>query len=213
MLTLWGRATSSNVQIVAWAIAELGLQAERIDCGHTYGGLDTPAFLGLNPNRLIPVLRDGDVVVWESAAILRYLGAAYGDEAFWPSEPAKRARLDMWAEWVKTTFAAAFTVPVFWSLVRTRAADRDLAAFASAVETLKGAVRILDQRLADGGPYLGGEALSFADIMAGHTLYRYFTVPLDRIAAPALDAYYARLKQRPPYAEHVMVSYEPLRAE
>ena len=105
MLTIYGRATSSNVQLVMWAIAELDLPYERLDYGHIHGGNDTPEFRAMNPRGLVPVLKDGDLIVWESTAILRYLAAAYGGGgAFWPADPALRARIDMWAEWGKTNF-------------------------------------------------------------------------------------------------------------
>ena len=78
MLTVYGRATSSNVQLVMWALAELGLAHERLDFGHVYGGTDTPEFRAMNPNGLVTVLRDGATVIWESMAILRYLGARFG---------------------------------------------------------------------------------------------------------------------------------------
>lgn len=96
MITVYGRATSSNVQLVMWGLAELGLACERLDYGHVHGGLDTPAFRALSPHGLVPVIRDGDLVIWESAAILRYLAGRYGSAPFWPAEPAARARIDMW---------------------------------------------------------------------------------------------------------------------
>ena len=212
MLTGYGRATSSNVQIVMWAIAELGLDAERHDIGHSYGGNDTAEYLAMNPNGKVPVLKDGDLVMWESAAILRYLAARYGAPPFWPDDPARRAKLDMWAEWIKTEFAPTFNMGVFWPKVRVAAADRDEAAVAAAVEKVKPLARMLDARIGD-GPWMEGDWLTFADIAVGHQLYRYYTVPFDRAETPALDAYYKRLTERPAYAEHVMVSYEPLRAE
>src|SRR6056297_3382256 len=126
MLTIYGRATSSNVQAVMWGAAELGLSPERLDYGHVHGGTDTPEFRAMSPHGLVPVLKDGDIVVWESCAILRYLAAAYGDGgAFWPADPAARAPVDMWAEWGKVSFASAFVVPIFWARVRTAAARRD----------------------------------------------------------------------------------------
>ena len=132
MLTVFGRATSSNVQLVMWTVAELGLRFERLDYGHVHGGLDTPEYDAMNPHRHVPTLRDGDLVVWESCAILRYLAAQYGDGgAFWPSDPMARATVDMWAEWGKNELAQAFTVPIFWSRVRTAAALRDQAALDS----------------------------------------------------------------------------------
>ena len=131
MITVHGRATSSNVQIVMWAIGELGLEHERRDVGHVYGGTDTPEYRAMNPNGLVPTIQDGDMVMWESSAILRYLAAQYGDGVFWPDDPTVRGPLDMWAEWMKTAFVPAFNLGVFWPLVRTPKADRDEAAIAA----------------------------------------------------------------------------------
>ena len=69
---------------------------------------------------------------------------------------------------------------------------------------------ILEAKLGD-GPYVMGPDFTLADIVIGHVLYRYFTIEIPRIDRPGLAAYYARLTERPAYAEHVMVSYEPLR--
>ena len=212
MITIWGRATSSNVQTAMWALAELGLEHERIDWGGAFGGNDDSAYREMNPNGLIPVMKDGDTVLWESPVILRYLASKYGDEAFCPSDPAKRARMDMWAEWVKTSVSPELIYKIFWQLVRTRAEDRSQTIVGSGVAALKTLMPRLDARLAT-DPFLGGDQLCFADIMAGHVLYRYYTVPFERCETPNIDAYYARLRDRPAYREHVMVSYESLRAE
>ncbi len=212
MLKIWGRNTSSNLQIAMWAVGELGLEHERIDWGGKFGGNDDPEYRAMNPNGLIPTVKDGDLVVWESGAILRYLAARYGDEAFWPTDPAERAPLDMWAEWMKTTFMPPLTHGVFWQLVRTPKAERNAALIADGEAKLKTLSGILDKRLGS-GPYLHGEKVCFADIMIGHALYRYFTLEFDRADAPNLKAYYDRLQERPAYREHVMVSYESLRVE
>src|SRR5688500_16549546 len=125
MIKVWGRATSVNVQAVMWALAELGIACERIDVGGAFGGLDTPEFRAMNPNGRIPVLRDGDAFLWESAAIVRYLGAQYGSASFWPADPLSRAKLDKWAEWMKTSFGPELLTGVFWPLVGTRPEQRD----------------------------------------------------------------------------------------
>lgn len=92
MLKIWGRKTSSNVQALMWCIGELGLAYERYDVGHVYGGNDTAEFLVINPNGLVPVLRDGEgPAMFETPAILRYLAERYGDGAFWPRDLAQRA--------------------------------------------------------------------------------------------------------------------------
>lgn len=210
MITVYGRATSSNVQIVMWAIAELGLEAERLDYGGAFGMVSDPAYLAMNPNGLIPTIRDGDLVLWESGAILRYLAARYGDARFWPADPAARAPLDMWAEWAKTTFGPAL-FPVFLQLVRTPPSKRDAGALARAAEALKPVALRLDARLG-AGPFLAGADFTFADVAAGTLLYRYFTMEFERAEAPALRAYYDRLAARPAYATHAMVSFAPLMA-
>ena len=62
MLKVWGRATSSNVQKVMWTAAELGLKVERLDVGGTFGGNDTPEYLAMNPNGLVPTVEhEGEV--------------------------------------------------------------------------------------------------------------------------------------------------------
>jgi glutathione S-transferase len=204
MLTVHGRASSLNVQVVMWTIAELGLEAERIDVGFGFGGNDTAEFLAMNPNGLVPVLEDADVTMYESAAIMRYLSARHGRAPFWPEDPVARAPVDMWAEWAKTTFQPSFLRPVFFPALTGQPIDPK--SRAGCEKNLD----ILEARLA-AGPWLLGGAFTAADIEAGVALYRYFTVPLDRKERPALAAYYDRLVARPAYAEHVMIDYAFLR--
>lgn len=213
MLTVYGRATSSNVQLVMWAVGELGLAHERLDYGHAHGGTDTPEFRAMNPRGLVPVLRDGDLVIWESCAILRYLAAAYGDGgAFWPADPAVRARIDMWAEWGKNELAQAFTVPIFWLRVRTAAKDRDEAALTAAIARFETHLDLLEEQL-DGHEFVTGDSLTTADIVVGHLLYRWFDIDIPRRPRTNIGAYYRRLAERPAYRQHVMVDYSVLRVQ
>ena len=212
MLTVYGRKTSSNVQLVMWAIGELGLEHERLDYGHVYGGLDTPEFGAMNPHRRVPVLRDGDLVIWESCAILRYLAARYGDGGdFWPADPARRAPVDMWAEYGKTTMGNAFSLPIFWPMVRMTAAERDEAALARAITQYETLLDPVENQLRD-RTWLLGDTFTAADIVVGHLFYRWFDLDIPRRPRPAVEAYYARLTERPAFREHVMVDYAPLRA-
>lgn len=211
MLTVWGRRTSSNVQALLWCIGELGLPYRRHDIGHRYGGTDSAAFGALNPNRTIPVLQDGaDPPLWETGCILRYLAGRYGGGAFWPEELLARTEVDRWAEWAKINVAMAFTVPVFWQVVRTAGDERDPAALRRALDSLERKLAIAEERL-HAAPFLVGTHFTLADIQFGHVLYRYFDIPIERAALPALAGYYRRLTERPAFREHVMVSYEELR--
>lgn len=211
-LTVYGRASSSNVQLVMWAAAELGLSPERLDYGFTYASLDTPEFRALNPFGKIPVLQDGDgPPIFESMAIARYLASAYGDGgAFWPADPAKRAQVDKWADWAKTTIAFGFTGPIFWKVWRTAPADQDLDQIARSVSDYTHHLRQLDAQL-QAHDYICGDDLTLADIAAGHVLYRYHAIDIARPELPSLRAYYDRLCAREAYQTHVMVSFDELR--
>lgn len=210
MITVYGRATSSNVQAVMWGIAELGLEFERLDYGHVYGGLDRPEFIALSPHARVPVIRDGDVVVWESCAILRYLASRYGDAPFWPKDVVERSNVDMWAEWGKTSVCTEFTVPIFWPRVRTAADDRDVQAMEMAIVLFEEKLEILEGQLCQ-HDYAVSQNFTLADIVIGHILYRWFDIDITRKSRPLIEAYYERLKSRPAFRERVMISYEPLR--
>ncbi len=210
MLRVLGRATSSNVQAVIWGLEELGLEYKRLDFGENFGGLDTSEFLALNPHGKIPVMQMGDEALFETSAILRYLANVHGDDGFWPSEPLKRAEVDMWAEWAKHDVAEGFTGPVFWQVVRTPRERWNVQAIRKAVDKLEYHLAIAETQLQQHA-YLCGDVLNLADIMLGHVLYRYFDIEIERREFPALRAYYERLTKRPAYRKAVMISYEVLR--
>jgi glutathione S-transferase len=195
-----------------WCIGELGLPYERFDFGHRYGGTDTPAFLAMNPNGTVPVLRDGmGEPIWETGAILRYLAARYGSAPFWPSDGVARAKIDQWAEWAKINITLGFTAPIFWKVVRTAPADQDPVAISQAVAKFDKLLDIAESQLSHAA-FLAGEDLTLADIQFGHVLFRYFDIPITRQHRPTLRRYYDALATRPAFREHVMVSYEELRA-
>ena len=203
MIRIWGRTSSINVQKVMWTVAELGLPHERIDAGGAFGGLDGPDYAAMNPNRLIPVIRDGDTCVWESNSIVRYLAARYGQGSLWPEEPAHRSEADRWMDWQLTIVQPAI-FPVFHGLVRTPAEKRDMAAIEAGAQRLVAAMRILDAHLA-GRAFVAGDALTMGDIPAGCACWRYANLAIERPDLPNILAYRARLEARPGYRAHVML--------
>jgi len=86
MLTIWGRPTAFNAQKVVWAAEEVGIPYERIDAGTKWGVVDTPEYRRLNPNGLVPVIQNGDYVLWESNTIVRYLSGKYGRNDLYPAD-------------------------------------------------------------------------------------------------------------------------------
>ena len=134
-MRLWGRKTSVNVQKVLWALEELGLDYERLDAGGAFGGLDTSDYVAMNPMRKVPTLQDGDLVIWESNAVVRYLAQAYGDGALAGNHPADIGRADMWMEWFQNNAYADF-IALFYQLVRLPRSQRDPARRDAAIAAL-----------------------------------------------------------------------------
>ena len=98
-MKLLGRLASINVRKVLWAAAQLGLELDREDWGPGFRSPKEPEYLALNPNGLIPVLIDGDFVLWESNTICRYLASKHAATALLPTEPQARARVEQWMDW------------------------------------------------------------------------------------------------------------------
>lgn len=211
MLTIWGRASSSNVQVVMWCIAEFGLKVERRDAGFSYGVVNTEDYLSMNPNGTIPTLvtEDGQPL-FESAAIVRYLANCHAPEEMWPTDMRARATIDQWAEWAKINVAIRFSPPIFQKLVRTPAAKRDHKAIGEAIAALDQSLDIAETQLTK-SRYLAGDTFTVADIVFGYSLFRYFDIDIIRPDRPALKKYYDDLTMRPAYADHVMVSYDELK--
>ncbi len=209
MLTVYGRRSSFNLQKVAWLLGELDCSHEHIELGGSFGGLDTPEFRNMNPHGKVPVIRDGEHVVWESHAILRYLASTYGGEAFWSSESGLRSKVDQWMDWTQTTLQPDFLSGVFWGFYRTPVEKRDATAIARSVARCADHFKIIEAEMSD-RPYLLGDQLSLADITVGTHLFRYFELDIDRPALPQVGAFYERLKQRRAFRHGVMVPFEEL---
>src|ERR1700721_4661849 len=100
MLRVLGRGTSGNVHKVIWLLEELGQPYAREDYGRQFNNTQTEAYLALNPTGKVPTLVDGDVSIWESNTILRYLcSKSGGGTALYPTDPAARTQVERWMDW------------------------------------------------------------------------------------------------------------------
>ncbi|TBU88487.1 glutathione S-transferase [Phytopseudomonas dryadis] len=202
MLKIWGRKNSTNVRKALWAAEEVGVPYTRLEAGGAFGVVDQPDFLARNPNGLVPVLEDGDLLLWESNSIVRYLAAAYGGESLYLAEPAARAPGDKWMDWTTSTFAGPFR-DLFWGVLRTPPEQRDAALIDAARQRCSALLRLPEQALAE-RPYLSGDTFAMGDIPLGCFIYAWFEMPIERPQLPHLQAWYARLRERPAYRQAVM---------
>ncbi len=159
-LTLVSFDLCPYVQRAAIALAEKGAPFRRIDIDLTR----KPAwFLALSPLGKVPLLKVGEEVLFESAAILEYI-----DETLplplHPAEPLAKARHRGWME------LGASILGDLWVLETTP----DQPAFAAAVEAIKGKFARIDRELG-AGPFFAGDRFSMVDAVFA-PVFRYFDV-------------------------------------
>ena len=162
---LYGNKMSSNSRRVEVAIAHLGIPVEtiRLDFGDTVARTKLSS---LNPNNKIPVLVEGDLVLWESNAINAYLCASTPGQTLLPSDPGKRAEVERWLYWTTAHFAAAAGGLNFENMVKKLmpkplAADPKLVASHTAV--FHQFANVVDAHHSK-HEWLANDALSLADI-------------------------------------------------
>lgn len=205
MLKIWGRKNSSNVRKALWCAEELGLAYESIDAGGAFGVVDTSEYRAKNPNGRVPMIEDDGFVLWESNTIVRYLAARHASGSAWyPTDARARANAEKWMDWTTSTLADPFR-PVFWGVLRTPAEQQDWVAINAAIKVCDGLLAMADQALSE-QPYLSGDEIGMGDIPLGSFIYGWFEMPIERAALPHLQAWYARLQQRPAYRKAVMTA-------
>ena len=202
MLKIWGRKSSSNVQKVLWCCAELGLAYEREDVGGEFGRNDSPEYRALNPNGVVPTIRDGDLVLWESNVIVRYLSAKYGLGKLCPAGLEARADCERWMDWQQTTLQGPMGI-LFRTYIRKPGETFPAKEIEGAAKRAGDAWGILDRQLA-GKDYVTGATLTMADIVLGNAIHRWFSCPIERPALANLRAWYDRLGERPDYRTHIL---------
>lgn len=198
-MRILGKTSSINVRKVLWTCAELDIAFEREDWGSGFRSTQEPTFLALNPNAMVPVLVDGDVVLWESNTICRYLATRYGDggnDRLLPREAPLRAKVEQWMDWQATELNNAWRY-AFMGLVRGSDTHSDAGLIAASVAGWNRHMGIVERQLEKTGAYVAGSTFTLADVVLGLSANRWRMTPMERPAMPAIDAWMQRLEQRP----------------
>jgi glutathione S-transferase len=201
MIEVLGRSASINVRKVLWTCAELDMEYRQEEWGAGDLSLRDPAFLRLNPNGLVPVLRDGDFVLWESNTICRYLAARAGRDDLLPAQPGPRARVEQWMDWQATELNNAWRY-VFMARVRKSPAHTDADAVDASVRDWNRHMTTLDAALERSGAFVTGAAFTLADVVLGLSTHRWYMTPMERPALKSVAAYYDRLGERAGFRAH-----------
>ena len=195
MLRICGYEASINVRKVLWACAELGLEYEREDWGGSFRPTSSPAFLALNPVGQVPVINDGGTIIWESNTIIRYLAASRGRDDLLPTNPAERAKIEMWMDWQASDFNNSWRY-AFQALVRKNSAYQDAAAIERSISDFNHQVRVADAELSRSGGFIAGPRFSLADIAIGLSIHRWYAVPAAKPSLVHVQRYYDQLCER-----------------
>ncbi|HTR62909.1 MAG TPA: glutathione S-transferase family protein, partial [Candidatus Binataceae bacterium] len=156
-----------NPQKVRFAINELGIECETVPVDLIQAEQRKPEFLALNPFGRVPVLVDGDLVLWESHAILAYLGDKTG--RLWPTSVAGRADALRWMFFLTSAIGPAATEVAFNRIaVKLRGGTPDEAAIERGEKGLVAPLQVIEQRLGANKWMLGAD-FSLVDCDYGPT--------------------------------------------
>jgi glutathione S-transferase len=189
-----GRKTSGNVQKVLFLLEELGVDYVREDYGRQFGNTGDAAYLSLNPNGKVPTVIDGELAIWESNTILRYVAAKTGS-ALYPTDLAARTQVERWMDWLLASLNDSY-VTIFKA---TKGGD---AVPEGAAKTMVDCLKIMDGHLAK-NTYLAGDAFTIADICLAPIVHRCINFPVALPELPALKGWHKRLSERPAFGKVV----------
>jgi glutathione S-transferase len=194
MIKLLGRKTSGNVQKVLFMLEEHRLAYTREDYGRQFGNTLTDAYRALNPNAKVPTMIDGDLVIWESHTILRYLAALHAP-ALHGTTPGEKTLVERWMDWNLGALNAPY-VAVFKDA--KNAPEARSADFTEQVKTLVEQLKVLDGQLAK-REWLALEKFTLAEISLAPIVKRCLEFPIERPALPALEKWQAAIDRRPAF--------------
>jgi glutathione S-transferase len=193
----WPRSSGTRI---AWALEELGLSYEYAELDAAKGEHQSASYLAINPYGKIPALVDGDRKLFESGAILLYLGEKYGAaKQLWPAGDGQdRADALSWTVWSMVELGPHMLQYLYHGLdtpVSYKPADRSRTAAEYSLSQLNRCLATIDARLANREHLLGN--FSLVDIAASSwlTFGTMFGVKLD--AHPRAAAWFKRCSSRP----------------
>lgn len=192
-------ATRTRSVRVLWLLEELGVPYEVLPVEFDYPKLRGPEYRKIHPLGLVPVMRDGDLRLLESGAIVTYLLEEYGQGRLMPKPGTReRAYYHQWFHYGEASIARHVSDIVFHRFGPE--AERVEAALALPRRRLHDALAFVDGEL-EGKEYVVGSEFTAADIMMAYGMVmaritRELPAELGNVAA-----YLARLKERPAYSK------------
>ena len=194
MLTLY-YATGTRATRIVFLLEELGVDWTRASLDLKRGDNKTPEYLAVHPHGWVPALRDGDIKIFETAAICLYLADRHPDKGLAPklSSP-ERAAYYQWVIYSVATLEPAIA-EIYLQLQRPEG-DRDEAVLSAGHNRFSASADVLSRALS--GPYLLPSGFSAADVLVGHMMV--WADAMGLLAGQNVLAQYAdRIRARPAF--------------
>jgi glutathione S-transferase len=195
MLTIYHTPPTRSMRVV-WLAEELGIPYETVSVA--FGGPYPEGFMEVSPLGQLPAIKDGDVAMTESIAIMQYLLAKHGPTplAVTPSEPGFSAYLQ-YLEFGEAGLCAMGNANVATRFLAPKEEQRNWTSRYIG-ETLKKRMGVIEARLADGRQYMAADRFTAADISVGFGIGAVKFFGAGEVA-PAVETYFERLTARPAY--------------
>jgi glutathione S-transferase len=182
---------------VHWALEELGVPYEKVKIDLAAGDHKKPEYLALNPNGKVPLLVADGTPIFESLAMLIYLGETYGvEKGLYPAPGPARGEALKWIAWSSVTLAEALSRVIRNNSERFPAEERNAAAGATAKKDIVELLGIVDRTL-EGKDYLTGKDFTLADLSILTYLPFFTRMGIDYSAHKNVTAWLARAMTRP----------------
>lgn len=201
-MKLYGFAGSPRTWKVRAVAAHLGIPLAYEDLDFAKGETRTPHYLALNPTGRTPTLVEGDFVLWESDAIMQYLGSKKPN-TLWPDDARTRADIMRWQNWQSAHWGSDACVPlIFQNLVKGffGLGMPDAVAVTKATAAFDKEATVLDAHLAKRS-WLVGSAVTLADFTVGSYLFHANEAKLPVAPYEHIAHWFERLSALPCWAE------------
>ncbi len=207
-MKLYNAGLSPNALRVRAVANELGIALELVDVNLGTAEEKVSTLLPYNPNTKVPVLVDGDFVLWESRAINAYLASLEPEAGLYPADPKLRAIVDQWSYWQAVHLGPAMqrVNGERFMKVKFGPGEPDEKAIESSLKELAQFLPVLDGAL-DGKEWVAG-FLSLADFALATTFMYRERAGISLAATPNVAAWISRLEARPSWQAAVA----PIRA-
>lgn len=195
-MKLYEFALSPNCQKVAALAREVGVPLEIVAIDLFKGEAKTPAMLAKNPNGKLPILEDGDYVLWESNAMLGYIAAKADRTDLAPTTPRERAEVERWTSWQTAHFSPAIRKVAFERVVKKLAGlgAPDEAVVKAGIEDFAVVAKVLEESLGS-KEFLCGR-LTIADFALVPSAALSESCGLSFDPYPKANAWLGRMTQR-----------------